>query len=80
MDCRVARGDLPDLNILVLVTGVNPLSRGYDCLHESAGGFEYRELLLVLPDPDGLAVGSGVHEIFRGGKASRWVLHVLAIL
>ena len=60
MDCRLAGGDLPDLNLPVLVTGVDPLSGDYDRLHKSAGRFECRELLLVLPEPDAFAVGSGV--------------------
>lgn len=68
MNTRVATRDLPDPDFTVLVAGEDLLPADHYRFDQTAIGFESREFLMVLPDADVLAVGSGVEKVACGGE------------
>eukprot|EP00268_Persea_americana_P058971 TRINITY_DN71839_c0_g1_i1.p2 TRINITY_DN71839_c0_g1~~TRINITY_DN71839_c0_g1_i1.p2 ORF type:complete len:127 (-),score=24.87 TRINITY_DN71839_c0_g1_i1:14-394(-) len=64
----VLGGDLPYSDLAVLVAGEDPVAGDDNGFHKAATGLETRIFLLVLPDPNVLAVGPGVEEVAGGGE------------
>jgi len=61
-------GHLPNADLAILVAAEDLVTSDYDGLDEPATGLKPRELTLILPHPNVLAVGSSIQELACGSQ------------